>query len=423
MNERPAFVFALACLLATSSASFAQTLDPNASVVHLRKSCTDVPAWQWCFTSTSALTDWIWRDGPTDRTNPPSSTDRVRVLAGPGDFDKFICDATGTPRGWVTVIGAGRSNTRLVANSGDIHTTLAYCQGGITVDTCEDLNFQDLTAYGSHNGVFWVDGGSATWSDVDFVAGGPSALDGYCGSNGTATLGWYDAQLTGGVSTQYFFGCRAIGNGLPGGSWTIKGFDTGAMKAWFYGGDIIAQPTTGSAHEGIETLMVAAPSQLHVFGTSIRASVGTATSTAFTSFRGASAYLGSSFHMHGGIINADASASTQNVNAIAVWVRGLAHLHGTAFDVKAGGTGTATRLFKQGNGNIQAPFTWHAGTTPPAITSVSGQDFWVDTNADGTGHSRLMIYDSSCDEPEPSGEPQVPPPGGLWRDQTDDTCR
>src|SRR5512145_3060273 len=133
MSKRPAaFVFALASLLATPSASFAQTLDPNASVVHLRTSCTDTPAWEWCFTSTSALTDWIWRDGPTDRTNPPSATDRVLVLAGPGDFPKFICDGTGTPRGWVTVIGAGRDHTRFVANDGDSQTSVSYCRGGIT---------------------------------------------------------------------------------------------------------------------------------------------------------------------------------------------------------------------------------------------------------------------------------------------------
>jgi hypothetical protein len=407
---------AFSMALVSSTAASAQTLDANASVVHLRKSCSDVSSHEWCFTSTAALTDWIWRNGPSDRTNPPSATDRVLVLAGPGDFDKFVCNGISTPTGWVTVIGAGREHTRFVANSGDVHESSGYCAGGITVDACEALNFQDLTAYGSHNGVMWGGGGLANWSDVDMVAGGPESAVTWCGTNGTATLGWYDVGP--GVSKHYFFGCRAIGNGNPGGSWTIKGLDATSSNMWFYGGEILAEPTTGSGHTLSEAVLASGSSWVRVFGSTVRAKVGTDTGSN-TILRGAFAGPNAEFHMHGGIVNVDASGSTANVTAEGVKGSGFAHLHATAFNVRAAGTGTAKRLVKVSGGNLQAPFTWHPGTTPPAMTSLSGQDLWVDTDADATGRAHLMIYDASCLVLPPAGDGN----GEPWRDQVDGTCR
>lgn len=397
-------------VLFSASSSHATTVDPNASVVHLRKDCTGVSN---CFTTTADLTNWLWNGG---RSSEPSSSDRVYVHVGPGDFDMFQCDGSSVARGWVSVIGSGRDQTRFVQNQALIHPVNGYCLGGITADSCTGLNFQDLTAYGGYNGVLWVDGGSATWSDVDMVAGGSEALSSGCGLNslfGTSTLGWYDFSSGGTGSRHFFFGCRALGLGHANGT-TNVGFDVASdADIWFYGGDIAAVPEVNASYSrniGVST----DDGVFRAFGASIRAEAGAATASQFAGLFAAVRPRGTAFHSHGSILRADASASSANNTVFGIGeAQGLVHTPGSAFNLQPSGTGSVVRIGVSGTADIQSPYTWQASSTPPAISSVEGADMFVDTDAgSGGGESHLMVYDADC-----TGG------GGPWRDMVNGSCR
>ena len=393
-------------------AASAHAVSPTADVVHLRTDCTGVTD---CFTTTSALTNWLWGTGSGVRAAPPSAGDRVSVLVGPGTFDKFVCDATSTPTGWVSVIGSGRGHTRFEANSGSadqefLFSNGIFCHGAITAYGCTDLNFQDLTAYGSDTGVFWLDGGNATWTDVDMIGGGAARVPGCAFS--TTTYGWVD-NGSGPNSTHFLFGCRAIGLGTNGGY--NAAIAQHHAELWFWGGDVLAQPDyAGTGITAQFSVELSGDSEFHGFGTSIRNLVGASTQI-FPVFTAVNVTGQSKFHMHGGVITSDGSGSTGNQGATALSAvsNGFAHAHETAFAVKPGGTGLATRLATSGNGKIEAPFQWEQRTTPPSITSKNGADMFVDTAA-GTGNNEahLMVYDTAC-----TGA------GGPWRDMVGGACR
>jgi hypothetical protein len=379
-------------------------------IVELRYDCPAGAA--NCFETTSQLTEWLWMPG--GRTNPPSAADRVVVVAGPGTFDRFVCDASGTPRGWVSIVGAGRGVTRFESNDGSVEPASGQCYSGITVNGCSELNFQDLTAFGSVSGVLWLNGGSATWTDVDMVGGGATAISG-CGAVANA-YGWWDRLAGGSVgSKHFFFGSRARASGIAGGgAYNVGFYMTSGAEVWFYGGDILAESELTSAIAQNAAVLQLGPKPHHFqgFGTSLRSLVGNATGGAFTVFAGASIMAASgTFHMHGGVISADASAATVNVSPVGVLSNGFAHLYETAFAVKPAGTGTATRV--AGTGNVESPFLWKTSNSPPTVVSKNGNDLFVDTEAGpGNNESHLMVYDTGCNGM-----------GGTWRDMATGECR
>ncbi|MGH7287126.1 MAG: hypothetical protein ACREI8_03810, partial [Myxococcota bacterium] len=375
------------------------------SVVHLRTDCAGVS--ETCFTNTELLTEWLWNGG---RSPEPSASDRVLVLAGPGNFDYFECAGSGIDRGYVTVIGAGRDITRFYAN--DRELIGPYCKGGITVQSCESLNFQDLSAYGSHFGVTWVDDGFATWSDVDMIGGGKDFLfpgvpiaTGGCGLGGFSTLGWYDVPYSNPPlgSTHYLFGARSIARGQaeafcnPGACFTCcgrksVGFDAASpAEIWFYGGEITAISTVAAAYGDQLGVQLANGARMHVFGSAVRSVAGDSSAT-FGALNGVLVQPqgASQFHMHGGLISADASCpagatcTQANLNAegVVVPANKLGHLMGTSFEVKARGTGVARRLVGSID-DVEGPFIWHAASSPPltSTTNTNAQDIFVDTAA------------------------------------------
>jgi hypothetical protein len=184
MPPIPNLFLAVALLVAAGAAPVhAQTIDPSASVVHLRKSC-DIDD---CFTQTSDLTTWLWRDQGGDRTSPPSASDRVVVHVGPGDFDPFVCDGSTEERGYVSVIGSGRQTSRFLRTAGGWESFA--CHGAIHVVNCQEMDFSHLGATGE-TGILWKGGGEGTWSDVDMI--GTTTSPTTCGSFGA--LGWYDVS-------------------------------------------------------------------------------------------------------------------------------------------------------------------------------------------------------------------------------------
>lgn len=382
----------------TSVPTHAQTIDPSASVVHLRKTC----GIDDCFTQTSDLTTWLWGGGGSDRSSPPSASDRVVVHVGPGEFDPFVCDGSTEERGYVSVVGSGRQTSRFLRTSGDI--ILGACHGAIHVENCQEMDFSHLAGIGE-TGILWKGGGEATWSDVDMI--GTTTSPTTCGSLGA--LGWYDVSGAGGKSLHYFFGSRAFARNHP----IVNAFDAGDAEVWWYGGDIVTEATNSPTVTAVG-LNVFGSGDVRVFGATIRSQMLSGASG--SGVLGVWVHGGGTFHMHGGIINASADASGANVNATGILAQGSnasAHTPGTAFVVKPGGTGSATRLSASGGAMVDSPFFWPPSDTPPQAATLHGSDAFVDTDAGaGGGESHLMVHDAGCS----AG-------GGPWRDMVNGACR
>lgn len=395
----------------------------SASSVHLRTDCTGVAD---CFTNTAALTGWLWGGGPGDRAPAPSSTDRVTVQVGPGNFDAFECPVGG---GHVTVVGAGRDATHFLRTSGGATAGFAGgCAGGIHVEGCEGLEFGNLEARGT-TGVSWDGNGSSTWWNVDMIGYLDSTVEA-CGG-GAAVFGWYDhPESPDGVEAQHFmFGVRAHALTTEDATFTVANYGMDVVEAdvWFYGGDILARPSSDSLGLN-QNLAVAkgglggtSPGALRVFGSTVRSELGAAVSAPLDPpgpIPGMTAVqvVKGQFHMHGGIIRADGSASTTGVDVRGIVASGassFAHTPGTAFTI-IGATGGDTRRTEQlGGGIVQSPFLWPSGDTPPSPGEVEGSGLFVDTGAGSSGNeSHLMVRDNDC-----SGA------GGPWRDMVTGGCR
>ena len=385
-------------------------IDDDATVVHLRVDCS-LPGSTYldnCFEDTDDLTDWLWDGG---RNSAPSSSDRVFVQVGPGDFDPIRC----ANDGYVSFVGSGREHTRFV------HTNSHANNAAIDTSDCDGLSFANLAAVSIRDdtaaGVWWRGTGNGTWLGVDAIGQGtdPNA----------AVYGWYDTGSSSDTIVQYIFDSRIMAEGE---GTLFIGYDAGASEVWFYGGQISVQPSgSGSI---LAAIGVFAPSpttagtdtSFFVFGTSIRVLganySGTVTgrgSGLVGGLRGVYLSQGSTFHMHGGIINVTGTGPSGNVDVEGIGTsdaNDFAHTPGTSFVIKAGGSGTARRL-NVGAGTVQSPYVWPASSTAPTALSQHGSDAFVDTAAgSGSDEAHLMIYDTTC----ASG-------GGPWRDMVDGACR
>lgn len=388
-----------ASILLFGVSTAAQTVDPDASIVHLRTAC-DIDN---CFTDTEDLTEWLWEGG---RTSPPSAGDRVTVQVGPGSFDPFVCDGSAQARGYVSVVGSGRQQSRFVrlATGPGPDGKLGACGGAIHVENCRELDFSHLTAIGE-TGVFWLGGGSATWSDVDMI-GEPQG--GFCG---LGALGWYDLPGAGGRSLHYIFGSRVFGRGHP---IAVSALDVVDAEIWFYGGDVVAE-ATGSGTAILAAANVTNAGDLRLFGSSVRARVepGAAVSGGFY---GAWVHDGGKLHLHGAIVNASADQGSGAIDAYGIFAEdagSMVHTPGTAFVVNAAGSGVATRVAAVGGAMVHSPFVWPASTSPPPVETLHGADAFVETDAGPSGNeAHLMVRDASC-----AGA------GGPWRDMATGQCR
>ncbi len=381
-------------------------IEDDADHLKLRKECEPLDN---CFETMQELTDWLWTDRPAD----PSQSAPIVVEIGPGDFGRIVCPNSGddTDRnGWTTFRGSGRDQTRILG-SGD----LFGAQAAATIVNCEGLAFEHLTIEGTGYGVSWHKGGSSTWTDVHIRAGGATNGIGFA---------WYD-NLGGCPSpaVHYFFASKLETRGA---SLFNVAYEAHCTEVWFYGGEI---QTTWVADPGVvvanAAILVGAGADVRVFGSALRANAGAAVAANFDNgnvtdaVTGVLVQNGGVFHMHGGIINADASSSQVGAGATAVRVEtgGFAHTPGTGYVVKAVGSGAARRVQAAdppapGQG-AQLPFLWQPSSTPPTsgteankLESQRGQDLWVETDCNASGdcdsqaganppydEAHLMVYD------------------------------
>lgn len=362
---------------------------PNASVVHVRKDCTDVAN---CFQTMADLTDWIWNIGfPAEfRTFAPDADDPLLVSVGPGEFDPFVCENTDpdpTKRGYITLRGSGREQTILADDAGD----------GVAVRNCQDLSFIDIGMRGGDHGVFWNGGGSSSWSNTDMVATGAVPL--------SSAQGWYDAcdgqSPVGGI--HYFHSSRVRAAGV--GTNYVSPFTSNCGENWFFGGEILAD-VSGSAGN-VWLVTVIQQGDVRLFGTAVRGRILPGGSV--VNYRGVFVDLGAKFHSHGSIINVSAEGATVNTDVYGLVVgffgAAFAHTPGTTWVLKPGLAGSATRIQTIASGAVaHSPFLWQSGTTPPDISSQTGSDLFVETDCDTGGcvsvgtppEPHLLIYSNAC---------------------------
>lgn len=395
---------AIASVFSTAAFS-APAIDNDADIIYLQKSCA-LPGGGFqdnCFTTTSAVTTWLWGGGANDRNQLPSANDRVVVRVGAGSFSTFACDH----KGYVSVVGSGREQTRI--------ENLNSNAKAIDIDSCDSLDFSNLTAHACI-AVLWEASGSSTWTDVDMIGGDT-------GTNCIEVHGWSDngPQIEAQKAKHFFFGSRAIAHGNNGSSANTTAFNAYDSENWFYGGDILTD-VQGTPDINTRAVLINEIGDLRVFGSTIRLLVNV-TSTSGGVLNGVENL--NTFHMHGGIINVSTNNSSVDVDAVGIFNMGTTHTPETAFNIKPAGNGKGVRIF-DANGTAMTPFLWPSSPTPPAAgeaggTSLfpaafnlaDGYDMFVDTDAGPNGgENHLMVNDKSC-----TGA------GGPWRDMTNGACR
>ena len=388
-----AFYVALPVLASAQSA-----IDPTAQVVELRSSCA-MPgggALDNCFETTADLTAWLWGGG---RASAPNSLDPVSVRVGPGDFDRLQCQ--GAMNGWVSFQGTGREHTRFINDdpTPDPAIDSSICPGGITVDQCTNLHFTDLAAKGRSIGIHWLGDGSSNWNDVDAVADAEGSLP--C-TGFPYAFAWYDASGTGNA-LHYFWDTRFIARGA---SLIAVAYYSLASETWIYASDLLTEITgPGTLVAGVNA---AAAADIRIFGSTVR-TVASPTTTGVVH----GLLVGSTLHMHGGIVNVsaqgDGAAGAVSLISIRANAGSFVHTPETAFVFNGHPNATRTRI----NGppeSIESPFLWPSGPVPPDITSLTGADLFVKTNeGPGQNEARLLVYDVNC-SPSP------------WRRVSDDAC-
>ncbi len=475
--RRFTFVLALVLFLCVNPAS---AVDPNASVVQLRKNCAGIGD---CFTSFVGITLWLWGGSPAPRATPPSETDRVLVEIGPGVFS-YSQDPTCNSRlvripgdppvrefainGFVTFRGAGRDRTilrRTFNGPGDDSFVAGFQSIG-----CDGLEFHDLTIESPQyatifRGGGWLDQGddgtrartTSLWRNVDLRATGddgrtPNAsawTEERCHDEPGTTMGVVKGL-------HYFFDSRLI---VEVGDFANNAFAYRASCAetWFFGGEIAVEATDETKHGvNFTALEISNNGDVRAFGTRIRSDtrgaaglsglnanvpggvgpIGVLVGQQLDSIRpGGVLHLhGSSIEVYGGANALDASALVVTDGAV------LAHTPGSSFEVEVAPAQVPQRVVRAcfGPANpgctpadpsalAESPFQWPAGASPPGSTteanvleSVEGKDLFVETDRSCAG---------SCNPGEDGNRAHLmiynptSCPSTGWRDVVTGACR
>lgn len=262
----------------------------------------------------------------------------------------------------------------------------------------------------------WLNGGSSVWNNVFVESNATNA--------GFRSAGWYESGCTNNVTTlplaeHYWFSSRI--KVFVRGAINTVGYSTQcAAKSWFYGTeiDVVANNASSGGNNVAGVEIGAGENQF--FGSSIRVWVDSAlpSNVSFPRFVGVSPqfYGGGSgkFHMHGGLIAVNASASTQAFDVASALALDHFHAFETAYTLKPPSVGgTATRL----SSSAEAPYMWEPAIEPPNVMSVNGSDTFVETDCSNLGcqeaglETHLHIYNAFCSA------------AGPWFDTVTGRCR
>jgi hypothetical protein len=318
-----------------------------------------------CFNSMQDLMTWL------NNTRKPQgvTTAPLVVEIGAGTFTKYTCLSGQND---ISFKGSGRGVTILTDGTTGI-------TGGVEATNCSRINFQDLTIRGTFIPVYWHDGGSSTWTNVD-VEGGAYAWSETCYGEFTSR------------ATHYWFDSRLYGNS--------KAYLISCSENWFFGSQIISQGQTFTVFQETNTSIIP---ELHVYGSVIRAIAAPGYSYGPPSTGGEGSGLlavnagkNAMVHIHGTGIDVIGNELPNDFAALAAGEGATIHASQSSFSLHPGPAGgNAIRILKDNNSNthVHASYLWEEHTTPPNIISVTGADMAVVT--DGT-QPHLLIYSSNC---------------------------
>lgn len=382
-------------ILSLASFQAEAAIDPVASSVLLRTSCSDGAGGTLnnCFTSPSALMGWI------NGTRRPTATDTLVVEIGPGTYQRieWLCDPG---EGHVSFRGAGRGRT--VFNDTNI------LGNAMTFQNCENLTFDSMTINAKFISVIWAGHGNATWTDVELVAG-------------YAT--WYEtpqdrlaegSPCTDGVNNEHkFFSSSLI----------LKNPTIGALNylnncgvTWFFGSELVVDvPSTTWGGVGMGVKSSGAGHEVHLYGSNIRLFSGD--NSAMTGLVAFNANSGGQIHIHGTGIDV---VSTKNIpiTVLQATTNGAIHADESAYVLKTGAGGSVTRISNNG-GHVHAPYLWahvpdtdgNAATIDTNYFSVNGADQTFIKVGTSDGHPHPAVYSDTCSA------------ASRWYDTVDKVCR
>ncbi len=347
-------------------------IDSNASIVYLRKSCTEGGvAVNNCFTTTSDLQNWI----PT-RSPQPGPSSPLLVEIGPGQFDGFLCSNLSN----VSLRGSGRDKTVL-------GSTTISSQIGLTADNCSDLSVQDLEMASPFIAVYWEGTGSSTWTNVDVEGGDYGWSETGCTSQQSVHR-WFSSTIHASYKTAYAVQCS---------------------QNWFYGSEIIAAGP-GGIENGLRAITAHSttyPSEVHVYGSVIRVIPDPGTTFPTPGSLGGDgtglvavvAGQNSQIHIHGTGIDVMGNNVSNDIAALIATNGGLIHATQTAFMLNTPAPGQVYRIKNEG-GTIMAPYLWENEVLGMPLVSEDGADMTVENQCVGTTCSttqpHLLVYSSSC---------------------------
>jgi hypothetical protein len=407
-----ALVGLVAAYLSLSGLAAYALPDPNAELIALKKVCSVSET--NCFTSPGPMLDWVWA------TRKPSAANPLIVDIAPGTWvlpaNKPFCPSATPANGNVTFRGSGRSNT-ILTGGGFSLGTFTGVKAVLSVDNCSNLVFQDLgiqsdyrrQVTGSVDGIHWRGGAGSSWSNVEVQAN---------------HYGWFDSECIANPSvTHYWFGSKVESRTGPTGSALSWGFYSFCGRTNFYGGQIIGLHDTAQLNTGVAAVAINGIGQgravFSIYGGSVHATTTqSAGIVGVWGVTGLIAYNTGEVHMHGGSITAEANNAAQNqdVYGVLTFQNALGHAIDTAFVVKPSGTGRAYRISTEhpafgGDGMVEAPFLWPAGTNPPTpgdasgnkhLISTNGNDLFVETDCAAAGcqsagvEPHLQVYSDQC---------------------------
>lgn len=341
----------LGCWIFASTATAAMySVDANAPVVKLRKSCTESNAiLKNCFDTVDSLNTWV------NGTRQPNASIPLLVEIGPGTFSdqELVCSAS-----HLTFRGSGQGKTKL--NHGVLPANITSLSAGLKGRGCNELSVENLTLEGFW-GVLWEGSGSSTWINVT-VRG--------------ISYGWWDNPCMGQAGGKhYWFGSRIIADPASFGYPTalVKGYGINCGQSWFFGSEILA--VGGDA--GPKGLYVN-HGEAHMYGGALRAvlnpgqTAGSPGLTGMAQEEGAGLFAAlaannGSVHIHGTGIDVIGNALGNDIAALMASSNGEIHANGAAYNLSTGLGGRIHRIINNG-GHVHAPYL---STFPPRPSSRS----------------------------------------------------
>ncbi len=407
MRARTGIALLALCAAVAAPGAARAFWDPTLDTIYWRTDCSGFSPLECVKSPEDVLNFNLWMNF----TRKPSEASPLLVDVGPGQFwsvhlgQVYYATLDCLNISHVTWRGAGPGITVIGG------TDLAGLRYPISASGCHNLHVQDMTLASPDQGVWWSGPGSSTWQNVEIIG---------------QKQGWFDASCPANRPVHYFFNTQIRTNG-EGGVFEAFGMDV-CSENWLYGSEVSALGSASSS-SGLSKLTAirsrTATGDVRLFGSAVRAGSG-ALDPGHAAFQGATGVKvsnGGVLHIHGSVVNATTS-SIAGADATGLSVSGsgsFAHTPGTAFVVKPGSGGSATRVAELGSSKVESPFLWQAGSEPPVadLASADGADVYVETDCDASGNcdaagneTHVMIYNQAkCGAANP------------WFDSTVGACR